>query len=427
MHMNVTLSHHPAAKPWNPDAAFSLQGTDLVFHIPENDPYFLRKLQRTAKTCQTLPCRSFHLKGNAWTFERQWAFYSGISHPTKLVSITADLTDPLYTQRIATATWLKKLLNGTPDEIYPAVLIREIDAHLKSLTPYLTSQFIEGEDLLSQGWIGTYTVGKGSQHTPAIAIYDYNPTQNPNAPVSAILVGKGITFDSGGYSLKTSEGMISMKMDKGGAVTVAAALSFAISQGLRTRVKVIIASAENMVNSRAYKLGDILSYKNGETVEILNTDAEGRLVLADALQIASLDKPQWIIDAATLTGAIGTALADEYSGLFTQHNALAEKILAAGKTHHDPLWRMPLEAWHRDNLPSAFAKFATGSIAKGGGIGGSSNAAGFLTRFVDPSIPFAHLDIAYSIYHEQGNSLYGPGANGRLFTVLSHLLLNHAL
>ena len=137
---------------------------------------------------------------------------------------------------------------------------------------------------------------------------DFNPSKDPKAPVAAALVGKGITFDSGGYSMKTSQGMLTMKHDMGGAAIVTGALALAILRGLDKRVKLILCCAENLVSGHAYKLGDILTYKNGTTVEIVNTDAEGRLVLADGLQLAGDSGAPLVIDAATLTGAAVMAL-----------------------------------------------------------------------------------------------------------------------
>lgn len=154
---------------------------------------------------------------------------------------------------------------------------------------------------------------------------DYNPTGNPDAPVFACLVGKGITFDSGGYSIKPSAGMAAMKADMGGAALVTGGLAMAIARGLNKRIKLVLCCAENMISGRAAKLGDVITYKNGKTVEILNTDAEGRLVLADGLIYASSQNPELIIDCATLTGAAKMAVGNDYHSLLTFDNSLAQK------------------------------------------------------------------------------------------------------
>ncbi len=179
---------------------------------------------------------------------------------------------------------------------------------IKSVAPEgtVTARIVKDKDLLAEGWEGIYAVGRGSDRTSAMLQLDYNPTGDENAPVFACLVGKGITFDSGGYSLKPSNFMSAMKADMGGSGTITGGLGLAILRGLNKRVKLILCCAENMVSGRALKLGDIITYKNGKTVEIMNTDAEGRLVLADGLIYASEHNPELIIDCATLTGAAKT-------------------------------------------------------------------------------------------------------------------------
>ncbi len=172
----------------------------------------------------------------------------------------------------------------------------------------MSYRITKGEDLREQNYMGIHTVGRGSERPPVLLALDYNPTGDKEAPVFACLVGKGITFDTGGYSLKQSAFMDSMKSDMGGAATITGALAFAITRGLNKRVKLYLCCADNMVSGNAFKLGDIIRYRNGKNVEVMNTDAEGRLVLADGLIDASAQKPELIIDMATLTGAAKTAL-----------------------------------------------------------------------------------------------------------------------
>jgi len=162
----------------------------------------------------------------------------------------------------------------------------------------ITYKLIEGDELLSDNYVGIYEVGKGSVNAPCMLQVDYNPSGDADAPIDYALVGKGITFDSGGYSLKPSPSMAAMKSDMGGAATVTGALALAIANGLQKRVKMYLCCAENMISGNAFKLGDVITYKNGVSVEILNTDAEGRLVLADGLIAAQEDGAKKIIDAA---------------------------------------------------------------------------------------------------------------------------------
>ena len=253
-------------------------------------------------------------------------------------------------------------------------------------------------------------MGRASQHAPGMLVLDYNPTGDDNAPVDTALIGKGITYDSGGYSIKPSEGMLSMKCDMGGAATVTGALSLAIRRGLNKRVKLILCCAENMIDGRAYKLGDIIRYKNGLTVEVVNTDAEGRLVLADGLQAAGEFGAKNIIDAATLTGAAQMAVGNEYNALFSVDDSAAARALKNADKEHELLWRLPLAPWHSENCPSAFADTANSRPQKGGGAGGASNAAGFLLRFApEQGKGWLHFDLA-GAYQKSATAMWATGA-----------------
>ena len=200
-----------------------------------------------------------------------------------------------------------------------------------------------------------------------------------------------------------------MKCDMGGAATVAAALGLAIMQQSQKRIKLFLCCAENLISGHAYKLGDVLTYKNGTTVEIVNTDAEGRLVLADGLQAASECEPAQIIDAATLTGAAMMAVGTDYNALFSQFDEQAQRLTALGDALAEPYWRLPLADFHVDACPSPFADTANSRPQKGGGAGGASNAAGFLQRFVTPGIPWLHIDLA-AAYSRNATALQPAGA-----------------
>lgn len=212
--------------------------------------------------------------------------------------------------RIRTIDWVRDVINAPADELGPEQLAqRAIDLLCHINAEDISYRIIKGDDLLEQGYAGIHTVGRGSSRAPALLALDYNPTGNPHAAVFACLVGKGITFDSGGYSIKPSSSMNSMKADMGGAATLVGSLALAINRGLKKRVKLFLCLADNMVSSNAFKLGDIIRYRNGKSVEVMNTDAEGRLVLADGLIDASKEQPSLIIDAATLTGVAKPQLA----------------------------------------------------------------------------------------------------------------------
>jgi PepB aminopeptidase len=249
---------------------------------------------------------------------------------------------------------------------------------------------------------------------------DFNPLA-ADAPVSVALVGKGITFDSGGYSIKASEGMLGMKCDMGGAATVTAALGLAIKSGLNKRVKLFLCCAENLISGRAYKLGDILTYKNGVTVEVVNTDAEGRLVLADGLQAASATGAPFIIDAATLTGAAVMAVGSNYNAIFSPQADVLQLAQQKATSVAERVWPLPLDPWHKEMCPSAYADTANSRAMKGGGAGGASNAAGFLWRFVSPEAKWLHVDLA-GAFEDSASAMWGAGATTHGVLTISELI-----
>ncbi|MGB2078688.1 MAG: aminopeptidase PepB, partial [Vibrio sp.] len=237
-------------------------------------------------------------------------------------------------------------------------------------------------------------------------------------------VGKGITFDSGGYSLKPSAFMTSMKADMGGASTITGGLAFSILRGLNKRVKLILCCAENMVSGRALKLGDVIHYKNGKTVEVMNTDAEGRLVLADGLMYASEQNPELIIDCATLTGATKNALGNDYHALMSFDQKLAQKALKCAEQEHEGLWQLPLAEFHRKMLPSNFADLS--NISSGDYSPGASTAAGFLSYFVeDYQKGWLHFDCA-ATYRKSSTDKWSAGATGVGVRTLARLLQEQA-
>ncbi|MGL5500386.1 MAG: aminopeptidase PepB, partial [Plesiomonas shigelloides] len=285
---------------------------------------------------------------------------------------------------------------------------------------FINTRWIDDGDLLAQGYVGVHSVGRGSSNTPVFLEIDVNAGAGP---VAACLVGKGITFDSGGYSIKSSEGMLHMKCDMGGAATVTAALGLALMQGLNRHVKLFLCCAENLIAGNAYKLGDILHYRNGVSVEVVNTDAEGRLVLADGLIDATATGAPLIIDAATLTGAAVTALGDNYNALFALDHDLLQQAQAVAAEVSEPVWPLPLEPWHQEMCPSAYADTANSRAVKGGGAGGASNAAGFLSRFApENGKGWLHIDLAAS-FADSSNSLWAAGATGQGVATIARLLL----
>ncbi len=263
------------------------------------------------------------------------------------------------------------------------------------------------EEMKKLGMHALLGVGQGSANESRVVAMEWMGGKKNDAPVC--FVGKGVTFDSGGISLKPGPGMWDMKWDMGGAGAVTGALMALAGRKAKANVVGIIGLVENMPDGNAQRPGDIVTSMSGQTIEVLNTDAEGRLVLADILWWAQeVYKPKTMIDLATLTGAIIVALANEFGGLFANNETLAGQLLEAGEASGDLLWRMP--------LTKAFDEMIKSDVADMKNIGGkegpSSSAAAFLARFVKPGVAWAHLDIAGKAWTDKDQSPTPKGATG---------------
>jgi len=251
---------------------------------------------------------------------------------------------------------------------------------------------------------GLLAVNQGSEKEPRFIVMEHNPK---GAKKTVCVVGKGITFDSGGISIKPSERMEEMKFDMCGAAAVLGILEASARLGIRHRVVGIVAATENLPSGSAYKPGDIITTMSGKTVEVVNTDAEGRMILSDALHYASGLKPDHLIDFATLTGACVIALGGEASGLFSNNDSLARKLVAAGEESGERLWRLPEWDEYKDYIRSEWADMKNSA----GRWAGAITAAVFLKEFVDcPS--WAHIDIAGTAWSESGSRIERKGASG---------------
>jgi leucyl aminopeptidase len=258
-------------------------------------------------------------------------------------------------------------------------------------------------------------VAQGSAEPPRFIVAQYHGAAKTQAPV--VLVGKGITFDTGGISIKPAAEMDEMKFDMGGAASVLGTLRAVAELKPKLNLVVIVPTCENMPGGRAIKPGDVVKSMSGQTIEILNTDAEGRLILCDALTYAERFKPACVVDVATLTGACVIALGHHHSGLFTADDALAAQMLAASTASLDPAWRMPLDEEYDEALKSNFADM--GNV--GGRAGGAITAAMFLRKFTG-KYRWAHLDIAGTAW----KSGAAKGATGRPVPLLTHFVLSQA-
>jgi leucyl aminopeptidase len=274
-----------------------------------------------------------------------------------------------------------------------------------------------GEQQMKELGMNAYlAVGQGSQNESLMSVIEYKGNPNPDAkPI--VLVGKGLTFDSGGISLKPAEAMDEMKYDMCGAAAVYGAMKAIAELNIPLNVVGILAGCENMIGGHAYRPGDILTTMSGQTVEVLNTDAEGRLVLCDALTYVERFEPETVIDIATLTGACVVALGNHMSGLLSNHNPLAHELLNASEQAGDRAWRLPMGDEYQDQLESNFADMAN----IGGRAGGAITAACFLSRFTR-KYNWAHLDIAGTAWR----SGKAKGATGRPVALLTQFLLNRA-
>ncbi len=423
---NIYLSTQSANTNWQSENLVQFVESDLHICLKNSNESPLRQIQKAARKIEKLGVKSPRLTGEHWNEETQWSFALGFTCVGKLTHVEfTGSTESVnrLNDKLAVFAWSRDLINQTPSELYPLKLAELAADYINTQAPaYVTTTLTQGDELLKQGWVGIYNVGKGSVNPPCLLEVDFNPTGNADAAVSACLVGKGITFDSGGYSLKSNAGMFDMKCDMGGAAVVAGAMALAIKEGLNKRVKLFLCCAENMVSNDAYKLGDILTYKNGVTMEVANTDAEGRIVLADGLLAASETKAPLIIDAATLTGAAVMATGGDYSALFTLDDKAAEQAKKAAELVNEPIWQFPLESWHQEKCPSEFADTANSRPKPGGGAGGASNAAGFLSRFVEnEGAGWLHFDLA-GAYNGNATGLWAAGGTGLGIATIAELI-----
>lgn len=252
---------------------------------------------------------------------------------------------------------------------------------------------------------GLLAVNRGSQEEPRFIIIRYRPAGRPRKKVA--LIGKGITFDSGGLSLKPAKSMETMKLDMAGGAAVIGAMSRLPRLGLDIEVTGYIPTTDNLPGGNAQKPGDVIRYMNGKTIEVLNTDAEGRLILADGLALAARQKPDYMINLATLTGACMVALGNEVAGIFSNHQPLADRLLRCAQETGEKLWQLPLVKDYREELKSSIADIKN----IGGSYGGAITAALVLQEFVD-DIPWAHLDIAGPAFAEKDIVTCPKGGTG---------------
>ncbi len=308
----------------------------------------------------------------------------------------------------------RTLVNEPANRLTPTILAQRAAAMAKE--QQLECEILDQDRMKQLGMGSLLGVAQGSSEPPALIILRYTPAA-PSSKDHLALIGKGVTFDTGGVSIKPADGMEKMKYDMAGGAAVIGAMQAIAQLKPPVAVTAFIPAVENMVGSRAQRPGDIVKSLNGKTIEVLNTDAEGRLILVDAITYALRLGCTHLVDAATLTGAIQIALGNVNVGAFTNNDALLNRVLSAGKSEGEKMWQLPMDDEYKEQLKSAFADLAN----IGGRPGGSITAAWFLREFVGDT-PWVHLDIAATAWNDDSKPHLSKGPTGvcvRTFTKLA--------
>ncbi len=347
----------------------------------------------------------------AWRYDTYRTKLAEKSKPT-LTEITIagapDGTDAAWTEASAVTGGLdltRWLVTSPPNVVYPESFVEKVTKDVEGLGLEIT--VLDEAQMTELGMGSLLGVSQGSRREARILALKWNGA-GADAPTLAF-VGKGVTFDSGGISIKPGAGMEDMKWDMGGAGAVAGAMKALASRKAKANVVGVMGLVENMPDGAALRPSDVITSMSGQTIEVLNTDAEGRLVLCDCVTwVQQAHKPTTIVDLATLTGAMIVALGTENGGIFANDDALADQLIAAGKTTGDTLWRFPLSP--------AYDKLIDSPIADMKNVGprgaGSITAAQFIKRFVDEGVKWAHLDIAGMVWSDKPGTNHDKGATG---------------
>ncbi|MGA0545563.1 leucyl aminopeptidase family protein [Brevundimonas sp. VNH65] len=314
-----------------------------------------------------------------------------------IVTPQAQAAEAAYRARgaglVEAMTWTRDISNEPANIVYPEVFVERARAAFRDL-PGVTIEVLDVPAMQRLGMGVLLGAGRGSARPPRLLVVRYQGRGAPDGGPIA-LVGKGITFDTGGISIKPGAGMGNMKMDMSGAASVVGATLALAKSGAPVNVVAVAALVENMPDGGAIRPSDVLTAMNGKTVEIISTDAEGRLVLSDALVWTERNlNPAAVVDVATLTGAVGGALGDDYAGLFSRHDALADQLTAASAATGEGLWRLPLHPSYAQDTSSTIADIKN----SGAGGAGAGSGAWFIGEFLSRDIPWAHLDIANMAY-----------------------------
>ncbi|MBE8221622.1 MAG: leucyl aminopeptidase [Bdellovibrionales bacterium] len=358
-------------------------------------------------------------KNQLTAFIEAWGLmsYSPLMHKEKqdqFKNIYLNITNTKATQNkvlikaISTANILSSSINFSKylgdqpgNHMTPSILANEVVKAAKNTK--LKVSIWDKPRIKKEKMGGLLAVSQGSSQDPRFIIMQYNGAAKSKKP--SVFVGKGLTFDAGGISIKPSAGMQDMKYDMCGGANVIGAMLAIAKLNLKVNVIGLVPSSENLISRDAIKPGDIITSRSGKTVEVLNTDAEGRLILMDALDYACTLNPKAIYDVATLTGAVLVALGNIYTGIFSNDKKVVNNIQASAKIAGEKVWHLPLDNFHKQDMKGQFADLANISSSRGAG---SSTAAAFLSNFVDKKIPWAHFDIAGTAWNSGNRVKYSP-------------------
>jgi leucyl aminopeptidase len=333
-----------------------------------------------------------------------------------------DGTDAAWARKQALldgVSFARALVTEPANIVYPGSFVERCRAEFEGLG--VEFEVLDEKQMTELGMGALIGVGIGSERPPRLLAMRWNGGEAGGKPV--VLIGKGITFDTGGISIKPAAGMESMKWDMGGGGAVAGAMRALAGRKARANVVGVIALAENMPDGRAQRPGDVVTSMSGQTIEVINTDAEGRLVLCDAMTWAQREyKPEVMVDLATLTGAMIVSLGYEYAGMFSNDDGLASQLSAAGLATGDKLWRFPMGDAYDKMMDSPIADMKNSGAREAGSI----TAATFLGRFVEPGVKWAHLDIAGVVWAQKAGALWDKGATGYGVALLDRFIAeNH--
>lgn len=339
---------------------------------------------------------------------------SSINFPKALEEFKDDLDEILNVlegQKLA-----KDLVNLRSNDIYPETLASYAKKELEDLG--VCVKVYEKDEILEMGLTAFYQVAKGSDNEPRFIVMEYLHGTKDEKPY--VYVGKGLTYDSGGYSIKSSDGMKTMNSDMGGSGSVIGAMKAIAKNKLKKNIVAIVAACENSISGRSYKPGDIIKARNGMTIDVDNTDAEGRITLADAVNYAATEyKPEILVDLATLTGAVLVALAETYTGAITNDDEAFSKLMKASEQSDEKIWQLPNDPFIRKYNESENADIKN----SGGRMAGSITAGQFIESFVEKT-PWVHLDIAGTAYLSAPQGLNQKGATGVHVKTLYNLAKN---